>query len=777
MGRSKNLFSDDSYGSSLSGEERPPARNPITTKKRQRWSGSHWLSRGFAVMSVAILGIPTACSDGPVAPTERNLRPSAMIVCEPSTNCGDNGVNPYDSYVIGDITAQTTATYSSSTAFYDPGSGTTTNSITVASPLENIHVESGYNPSGQTVVNTTFSDGPDQASMVSDQIVQMQSVNDYTTERNTYGASLPNDISSSMAGPTPMDMMGTLQDANVTNGALLSISGTNNAAMSMSQPVIISNAQVASGPVPAPATASAVKASLIAENPSAHVVVDQPTPTTLRITQLETASASTGTSKTQSADAAANAPLFGGPAAFGARLRPIKHIRTYKAERGQWVIQELRTETSDSAAKQRFSSIHTLKFRNLRWQKNNRLDAARRARRPTAEVIFPAGWTGTSGSLAKGVSPNSLPICLPDNPLYPNCSPPPGGGGGGGGVGSGGTDLGCAKDVAGYVNPSGQNFVFQHGIWSDATTWCSLEPLIRAHYTIGYEVRHSLSSSSVITSQAADLRSRLDAERGGESNFIFVGHSNGGLVSRQLAEGAMYNNLGLVKGVLTISTPNNGIPLANVENEAVLSLLTPLAVGGCWRINHTVCKLLAESGALLSIVAPMALNSRNPVVADDRPGSPFLGSLNAGYEPYLRAGVQDYSWDRWTEFLLVGNMFGMGRALVKDADKSYHRSIDCAVISGILGFFWAPSWTLTSVCATVAADLRGYDLVYKRLTVPGESGDAFVPGSSQLYPNAPGYAQYAVHDADSHVGVLAGNSSTEPTIEQALTKTFGLVRH
>lgn len=771
MGRSKNLLNNDWHGSELSGEKRSPPRSPIAARKRQRWSGSHWLGRGLVVISVAILGIPTACSEGPVAPTKQNLKPSAMIVCDPSTNCGDNGINPYDSYVIGDITAQTTATYSSSTAFYDPGSGTTTNSITVSSPLENIHVESGYNPSGQTVVNSTFTDGPDQASMVNDQIVRMQSVNDYTTERNTYGASLPDDISSPMAGPTPMDMMGTLQDANVTNGALLSISGTNNASISMSQPAVISNAQAASGPEPTPASASAVKTSLIAQNPSAHIVVDQPTPTTLRITQLETASAAIGTSKTQSADAA-NAPLFGGPTAFGARLRPIKHIRTYKAQRGQWVIQELRTETSDSAAKQRFSSVHTLKFKNVRWQKNNQLDAARRARRPTAEVVFPAGWTGTSGALSKGVTP-FMYVCEPGSPVWPDCQ---GGGGGGGGAG-GGTDLGCAQNVAGYVNPSGQNFVFQHGFASDATTWCSLEPQMRAHYTIGYEVRHTLSSGARITTQAQDLRGRLDAERGGEGNFIFIGHSNGGLIERQLSEDAMNNNPSLVKGVLTISSPNNGLPIANVENQAVLSLLTPLAVGGCWRINHTVCKLLAESGSLLAIVAPLALNAADPVIADDRPGSSFLRSLNTGYEPYFRAGVQNYSWDRWTEFLLIGNKFGMGRALVKDADKSYHRSIDCAIISGIVGFFWAPSWTLTSVCATVAADLRGYDLVYKRLTVPGESGDALVPGSSQIYPNAASYAQFAVHDADSHLGVLAGNSSTEPQIDNAISQIFGVSRH
>lgn len=239
----------------------------------------------------------------------------------------------------------------------------------------------------------------------------------------------------------------------------------------------------------------------------------------------------------------------------------------------------------------------------------------------------------------------------------------------------------------------------------------------------------------------------------------------------------MYDNPSLVKGVLEISTPNRGLPLANVNNQALLDVLTPLAVGGCWRIDHTVCRLLAQSGQLLSIIQPMALNAFAPVIVDDRPGSVELTRLNNGYEPYIKAGVQNYSWDRWTEWLLLGQATGQGRALVKDADKTYHRSIDCAIISGIVGIFWAPSLKVASVCAVVAADLHGYDMAYKRLTVPGESGDALVPGSSQLYPNAPSNAQYAVLDADSHLGVLAGNSSTVPQIKFALSRSFGLSQH
>lgn len=77
-------------------------------------------------------------------------------------------------------------------------------------------------------------------------------------------------------------------------------------------------------------------------------------------------------------------------------------------------------------------------------------------------------------------------------------------------------------------------------------------------------------------------------------------------------------------------------------------------------------------------------------------------------------------------------------------------------------------------CAAVAASLKGVDLLYKRLTVPGESGDAVVPGHSQLYPNVGSQFQFAVYDADSHVGVLKSTSTSTRIIATSIMNTFGL---
>lgn len=133
--------------------------------------------------------------------------------------------------------------------------------------------------------------------------------------------------------------------------------------------------------------------------------------------------------------------------------------------------------------------------------------------------------------------------------------------------------------------------------------------------------------------------------------------------------------------------------------------------------------------------------------------------------------------ERWTFFRIIGDLTGAGgggRPAVKRADKTYHRAIDCAIIGGLTGFFWAPSWRVAAGCALVAVSLKGVDLLYKRLTVPGESGDAVVPGHSQLYPNVAGQFEFAVHDADSHVGVLKNQSTSAPVISLSITRTFGL---
>ncbi len=53
---------------------------------------------------------------------------------------------------------------------------------------------------------------------------------------------------------------------------------------------------------------------------------------------------------------------------------------------------------------------------------------------------------------------------------------------------------------------------------------------------------------------------------------ILIGYSQGGLVARYLEwlDKVVYNNAGVISGVITVSSPNFGSPLANVENKAYI---------------------------------------------------------------------------------------------------------------------------------------------------------------------------------------------------------------
>ena len=102
--------------------------------------------------------------------------------------------------------------------------------------------------------------------------------------------------------------------------------------------------------------------------------------------------------------------------------------------------------------------------------------------------------------------------------------------------------------------------------------------------------------------------------------------------------------------------------------------------------------------------------------------------------------------------------------MAKFADQGYHGSIKCAIVGGLVGFFWHPAWGVAAECAKLAAQLNGYDEVYKRLTVGGDIGDGIVLLGSQMYPAVSSELQFTIADGDSHVGVLRGTDMSGPVV-------------
>ena len=682
-----------------------------------------------------------------------------MIVCDGCT--GDGAINPYDSNLSGDVTTHLTATYSSDQSFPDPETGQEVNSITVTADPDHLHVDAGYNAGGQTVVHTRFTDPVDPGTAADQQLTRGDVIDNTTTIVDGNGASMAYDPVPGVDAATPLDLMGDMVNADVTAGAIMDVNSTNNS-YSLDAPSI-----------------SDVRTRLSRVTPDGRFTITGVSPDRLLIAETlpnepgRVVDAAVPRTKNRITVARTNA-LSAQSHSHGLRFE-----RIFERRGPAWVLAQAKTILDDTLTGVRVHTEHVATFENLRWFKNPVTDAGRRMKRPHPTQVIPVSTTASRSSLTvpgirRMVSCDALP---PDDPGYCGSG---GGGGGGGGYVDMGADLGCANDVVGYVHTDGtMNLVLQHGGLSDAKVWCGLEGYLRGNFRIGFEIRHTTTSSQHIEGQTFDLKSRIDGERGGESQFIMVGHSNGGLIARRVAQ-LTESDPAYVRGVLTISTPHAGFPLAKMQNQAAVVLFQPIVATGCGYVLHIGCSLLGQHvyGYVAGILTAFTLQAGVPATRDDQPGSPYLDTLNSHAEGFARAGIQDYAWDKWTLFRLIGDWqpgpFGNGRRLVKDVDRAYHFGLKCAVVSGIFGFVWPGAWRVAAGCAAFSAQLKGTDLVWKAMSVPHQSGDGIVPGSSQIYPNAPVNNQFGVRDADSHLGVNKRGSTTAPRIVDAIKLAFGV---
>lgn len=671
-----------------------------------------------------------------------------------------------------DATVRLTTRVHSDESFEDPATGQIVNDITIQNPEEHLSISAGYSYSGEPIVSTVFTDGADPSGTVADQVTSIRLQGNLVAYLNSYGQVIGATAPEEAGTESPMNLLGDMTGASVTNNIVIEVSGDNS-------PDPSSTLSGREGRISPSFTRSADPSG----NASFSPIVRFLGADTLEIIDV-------------------------GREGANAALPSITQSRRFHKDKSNWVLHELRMQSEDVDAHRRIAYESVMTLSNVRWTKNAALDAARRRKRPTNRVI-PVGSSAPGLGLPSRSVP-SRPSFIIEPCEGPDCPPPPppgGGTGGGGSTWDPGPDIGgCfvyggifydhyprppydvqhggypapAVNVAGNVHPDGVNLVLQHGLVSSAATWCDLEHQLRESMRIGFETRFSLSSLSSFHDQGADLLARLNSVRGGNGQFIFVGHSNGGIVSREVAH-TVGGDPALIRGVLTIDSPHRGAPIAQVNRQAAAIILAPLTgVAGCTFVSHQLCNMLRGSPlqTVAGVVLPLALNATAPVVRELHPRSSFFASFNSVPESFPRGAIQSKSWDKWTEWRLYGDLkchpyFSCGgRSTVKFIDRSYHSAIKCAVVGGLAGFFWAPAWGVAAGCAKIGAQLKGYDLVFKRLTVGNDSGDGIVPLNSQFYPNVPSNQQFTILDGDSHVGVLRGVDKSGPRTAQAMNELF-----
>ena len=399
----------------------------------------------------------------------------------------------------------------------------------------------------------------------------------------------------------------------------------------------------------------------------------------------------------------------------------VEQTRVYNRVGSEYVLGRTESRTDESTPAGRQTSLSTIILTNVRWQNNTSKDNARRS--------------GTSGT-------PPTPEYLPPPPN--NCDPldpaPDCGSTGGGGVssGGGGTSSTCTTVV------SGANVVYQHGLNSDATTWeginsnSGVRGFLRCAVAVGDELVPSLASKGhqSHSAQTAELSSLVlqRTQVTGRDQFVFVGHSQGGLISRRVAQSFVaQGKSNLVRGVITVGTPHQG---ANVVRN--LPALGRFGAAATAVKSQVVCRFLGGTCSSLydairfGIDVQLGASSGTAAAADLVPQSGEIQAVNRTPESFRRFGIQHYIQKRWAFARVAGDgtSFG-GRRAVAAVDLIVGASTVGAIFSFFTGHFGAAAALASAVAQIIRADAY-----YHRITAGGDRTDGVVEGLSQEYPRA-----------------------------------------
>jgi pimeloyl-ACP methyl ester carboxylesterase len=316
------------------------------------------------------------------------------------------------------------------------------------------------------------------------------------------------------------------------------------------------------------------------------------------------------------------------------------------------------------------------------------------------------------------------------------------------------------------------NLLYQHGIFSDARTWDRMDPWIRQDFPLAAVAKSNLRSTDSLTSQANSLIGLLQGT--GKSNFLAIGHSQGGLIARDVG----FRRFDLVNRVIANETPNNGAWITQFERAALAGAMTDLArILVSWGSGTPLSGAVSSLGNALILGVPpitvLAFDAAIPATSDLQPGSPYLFNLNSRSEPFRNVGIKAASRWRFVEWRLIGDgacnpeSACGGRAAYYYANGVYYGLLACWIIGLI---FQLPD--LVYFCGTTAFIMDYIDLFWYVYTSWGDSSDGMVQLGGQHYNNA--YSNRLIADADSHRGATKSDK-VRAMLDYALQFDFNLI--
>ena len=461
-------------------------------------------------------------------------------------------------------------------------------------------------------------------------------------------------------------------------------------------------------------------------------------------------------------------------------------IWNYTLSGSNWLAQQITVVPSGVSAS---TSSVTFQLANHSWSENIINDLARASTTNTLETL-PPQLSGTTQSLPTPPS-DSATVSTPSIVAPTNCN----------------TNV--------YSLGGSQNIVLQHGIFSNSCAWTVMANWVNPDFLFGTEIIPSFSSTSPLASQGQDLINEIKAVGG--KNYILIGHSQGGLISRSAAQYFQSEAPGTVKGVLTVDTPHLG------ANSAVNSAAFVAGVMGYEGVNYLEnegCfydpyQMPCYFGDLMLLgsatVVAEVLGNNLGSWSDLMPGSAFLNSLNnpATPENFEQAAIigntpQRFAFSRILTNAAAGlacpapgapcclpqdNYCGE-RAIAQDMEEWY-------LFMFIAAFWDAVELSLDDYCgsddpdydpdcnqieqiiinqiqtfATLMKIMDDVDFVWNGVVdLPTDiTSDGIVQLSSQYYPSPTAY-QSVINGADSHTGALK-STYVHPAIDAALITEF-----
>ena len=177
--------------------------------------------------------------------------------------------------------------------------------------------------------------------------------------------------------------------------------------------------------------------------------------------------------------------------------------------------------------------------------------------------------------------------------------------------------------------------VFIHGYRSSGPTWAYAAQRLETQLAV--ETMHpNLEWRNEFGAQASELHSTVYWVPG---TPLAIAHSNGGLVARE------WSKLRPISGIVTLSSPNQGAPIANNAlafanynyqiAAGILNLNTSFSnpnEGSFW-IYHVIQGALAAAAETIDLsifsVLGMGMELRSPAFQQERVGSSFMQALNS----------------------------------------------------------------------------------------------------------------------------------------------------